>query len=74
MTTLSITVKSTYDETTKQYIRRTIEVPNVKLIRNQVTLVKIYVPGEDLFHTNTTFSVTINKAWDYNNESRGEAL
>ncbi len=74
MTTLSITVKSTYDEATKQYIRRTIEVPNVKLIRNQVTLVKIYVPGEDLFHTNTTFSVTINKAWDYNNESWGEAL
>lgn len=73
-TTLSITVKSTYDEETKQNIRRTITVPNVKLIRNQVTLVKVFVPGEDLFHTNTTFSVTINKAWEYNNESWGEAL
>lgn len=74
MTTISITAKSTYDEATKQYIRRTITVPNVKLVRNQVTLVKIFVPGDDLFHTNTTFAVTINTDWDYNNESWGEAL
>lgn len=74
MTTLNIKVKSSYDEETKQNIRRTITVPNVKLIRNQVTLVKIFVPGEDLFHSKTTFNVTINKAWGYNNESWGEAL
>lgn len=73
-TTITITAKSTYDEATKQYIRRTITVPNVKLVRNQVTLVKIFVPGEDLFHTKTTVAVTINTDWTYNNESWGEAL
>lgn len=63
-TTLSIEVTSGKDATTGQVYHRTIAINGVKLLRNQVTLVKIYVPGDDLFHTNVGFEVTIQKAWD----------
>lgn len=43
---------------------RKIEINNLPLSRNKVTLVKIYVPGTDVFRTNVSFDVTVNKAWE----------
>lgn len=72
--TLTIEVTSDTDPVTHQTLHRTIEVPNLKLVRNQVTLVKVFVPGEDLFSSKNTFVVSINKGWTYNTDSWGEAL
>lgn len=43
---------------------REIAVPAIPLLRNRVTLVKIYVTGEDVFHTNVSFDISIIDAWE----------
>lgn len=62
--TLAIELTSGKDNVTGQVYTRTLNINGVKLLRNQVTLVKIYVTGDDLFHTSVGFEVTLNKAWD----------
>lgn len=53
---------------------RTIPIPQVPVVRNKVSLIKIYVTGPDVYHTTTNFEITINDAWDNTIEIPGEVL
>lgn len=68
---LTLTLTSTPDNETQQVYTRTIHIDNVPLSRNKVTLIKIYSGGDDIFHTNTAFEITVNKAWEDHQEISG---
>ncbi len=68
---LTLTLTSTLDDITHQVYTRTIHIDKVPLSRNKVTLIKIYSGGDDIFHTNTSFEITINKAWESHQEISG---
>lgn len=69
---LMLTLTSGPDEGNHIYTRN-ISIPALNLDRNKVTLVKIYVLGEDVFHTQTEFEVSVLEAWEGVIVQEGEA-
>lgn len=68
---LTMTLVSTPDKTTGQVYTRPIHINKVPLIRNKVTLIKIFSGEEGIFYTNANFEIVVNEAWDGHTEISG---
>lgn len=64
-TTLSqVQLKLTSNPVNGQVFQQTINIPDIPIVRNKVTLIKIYVTGDNIFKTTVHFEVTVDDAWD----------
>lgn len=71
-TTLNLRVRSKADTNGHVYVRN-ITVPKIQLMRNKVTLVRIYTQNNDFFNTRLDFNVTVEEAWEGSYNATGEA-
>lgn len=68
---LTLRVKSKADANGHVY-ERTIDIPGIKLIRNKVSLIKIYAKRGNFFDTEVTFNVSVNEIWEGSFTTEGE--
>ena len=52
---------------------RSIDIENVPLSRNKVTMVKLYVLRGDFFNTEVAFEIGVKEAWEGSHIVDGEA-
>lgn len=68
---MTLRVKSKADANGHVY-ERTIDIPGIKLIRNKVTMVKVYAKRGNFFDTEVTFNVSVKEAWEGSFTTEGE--
>ena len=71
-TNLTLTVTSGKEAGNHVY-ERSIDIENVPLSRNKVTMVKLYVLRGDFFNTEVAFEIGVKEAWEGSHIVHGEA-
>lgn len=71
-TNLTLTVTSG-KETGNHVYERSIDIENVPLSRNKVTMIKLYVLRGDFFNTEVAFEIGVKEAWEGSHIVDGEA-
>lgn len=73
-TTTNLTLTVTSDKEAGDHVyERSIDIQNVPLSRNKVTMIKLYVLRGDFFNTEVSFEIGVEEAWEGSHSANGEA-